>query len=869
MAAAGPPPERLPVRLGEARALTNKVFSSESVTASRFAQKAVMHDEALEEQLARYQKTRDPALMAGIFEQTAPQLWQLAMHLARVPTDADDLLQRTYLAVLESVDRYDPDRPAMGWLVGIMTNCARDARRRAGRQTDPSRLIERLPASPPEQLQTAEEKNLLAEAVASLPELYRQVVELVLEKGIGPGEIAAKLERTPSAVRVQLHRAVALLRKALPTGMALPMVLISVNSTGLTVVREAVHRAALEGAKGKAGVAAGSKLAALALGLSIAGLGGWGLVERSSRERTVVHPLKPGSAALPAAPSTEETTRHAALRGPEELDSPSKPADETDRPPQRSSLSPTSPSPETELTRHFELVFRSAASLSLETLALVPTGTGHLSFNGSRWASEGDAGVEFAPFPADHRALKRLRTAPSSDCILRSIQGIDPGQLEWSSELTFHPWDPLGNIVFVRMGDATGVLARVVHRWRPRGECSESIVRGVWSGGRFPHRGAGESERGVALDPDRLGEDPLGSELGRDFAARLEELNERVEQHANTARRNNPVRGVLSLANPFSVHYARYMNVGATFEFTEGETADREERANPSLLLDLCGHLEVALQVDDRSQAWRIPQGHLAVPPPPQGWKLGASNLPELEEGDVLLIHTLDLSTDRWDLIQILEFDPDKWLIFEWASEVDLTWLEGPLTQAAQYSALRRDRIQVDIKRSPEAATRWAFLDGSKLVEPEEPTGRDLDAPPFPQTTGPCLYRLEDAGARSALKGLANLGYLGSADRGSLEKALRTRGGHIPWGKGFVVDRVEWKAKAKDPAPEDRLRVVLDGEEIVNERALGIARRGEWHGEIELPPGGTSAAFVEASGSLDCDVVLFGHWNHRNDGPRK
>ena len=78
-----------------------------------------MDDKALRQQLVKYRATRDPARMAALFEITAPQLWQLAMHLSRDPADADDLLQSTFLAVIESVERYDEGQPAMGWMMGI------------------------------------------------------------------------------------------------------------------------------------------------------------------------------------------------------------------------------------------------------------------------------------------------------------------------------------------------------------------------------------------------------------------------------------------------------------------------------------------------------------------------------------------------------------------------------------------------------------------------------------------------------------------------------------------------------------------------------------------------------------------------------
>ena len=46
----------------------------------------------------------------------------------------DDLLQDVAVAVLESVDRYDPSRPFVGWAIGIARNSVRQYYRTSGRE---------------------------------------------------------------------------------------------------------------------------------------------------------------------------------------------------------------------------------------------------------------------------------------------------------------------------------------------------------------------------------------------------------------------------------------------------------------------------------------------------------------------------------------------------------------------------------------------------------------------------------------------------------------------------------------------------------------------------------------------------------------
>jgi len=45
----------------------------------------------------------------------------------------DDLLQDVAVAVLESVDRYDPSKPFIGWAIGITRNILRNHFRRSSR----------------------------------------------------------------------------------------------------------------------------------------------------------------------------------------------------------------------------------------------------------------------------------------------------------------------------------------------------------------------------------------------------------------------------------------------------------------------------------------------------------------------------------------------------------------------------------------------------------------------------------------------------------------------------------------------------------------------------------------------------------------
>jgi len=127
----------------------------------------------------------------------------------RRPEDAEDLLQESFLRVLEGIeDVADEDRLA-AWVQRIARNLVVDARRRDRGEGDP----EEEPAAPDE----PEDLNLvvggwLAGRIGRLPERYRQVVRLFELEGVAQRQIAARLGLSVTAVKSRVQRGRALLR---------------------------------------------------------------------------------------------------------------------------------------------------------------------------------------------------------------------------------------------------------------------------------------------------------------------------------------------------------------------------------------------------------------------------------------------------------------------------------------------------------------------------------------------------------------------------------------------------------------------------------------------------------------------------------
>lgn len=211
--------------------------------------------DAASQDFDRFRREGDPAALTAVFDAVAPDLLQLGNHLARDAAEAEDLVQETFLIAIRKARRWDGRRPVRPWLVGILTHEARRMRRRGGRKIDVDRLV-RVEAEGAERaVLDAEVRGQIESAVTRLPERYGEVVRSAVLHGEEPSGIAERLGIAPGTVRVQLHRGLDLLRKALPAGISLGAAGI-LAPRGLGAVRSAVRASAT--LQGPALVAGGS-----------------------------------------------------------------------------------------------------------------------------------------------------------------------------------------------------------------------------------------------------------------------------------------------------------------------------------------------------------------------------------------------------------------------------------------------------------------------------------------------------------------------------------------------------------------------------------------------------------------------------------
>jgi RNA polymerase sigma-70 factor (ECF subfamily) len=183
-----------------------------------------------EELFARAREGDEPAFAALVRKYERELYGYLRRYLGDAHL-ADDVFQNSFLQLYLKRDQYEPGRPVRPWLYTIATHQAIDALRRVGRhptvsleqQTgeesdgEPHRLLGLLEAAGPaplERVSTDEAKEIVRKSVESLPEFWRQVVNLAYFQGLPYRDVAEVLNIPVGTVKSRLHTALQKLHDA-------------------------------------------------------------------------------------------------------------------------------------------------------------------------------------------------------------------------------------------------------------------------------------------------------------------------------------------------------------------------------------------------------------------------------------------------------------------------------------------------------------------------------------------------------------------------------------------------------------------------------------------------------------------------------
>lgn len=157
----------------------------------------------------------------ALMGQTQRRAYSMAYQLTRNPSEAEDLVQDTFVKAWRGFDSYSPGRPFLNWLLRIMQRAYLDSRRRDNpiRKADSLNSmispadgeVQELPIpdrgpSPDDEVIYSEFKSDLQRALRELPDVYREAIELCDLDGLSYAEIADIQRTTIGTVRSRIHR---------------------------------------------------------------------------------------------------------------------------------------------------------------------------------------------------------------------------------------------------------------------------------------------------------------------------------------------------------------------------------------------------------------------------------------------------------------------------------------------------------------------------------------------------------------------------------------------------------------------------------------------------------------------------------------
>jgi RNA polymerase sigma-70 factor (ECF subfamily) len=169
-------------------------------------------------------------LFYQLVERYEKSLYNFGLRMCDNPSDAEDMVQDTFLNVLKYLKGFRYETKFKNWLYRVATSACLKKKRRSKfapdkelsidefLPSDESAMTMELPrwaSQPLDQLLNEELGGVIQQALLDLPKKYRLVVVLRDVEGFTTQETAEILGLTPANIKVRLHRARLFLREAL------------------------------------------------------------------------------------------------------------------------------------------------------------------------------------------------------------------------------------------------------------------------------------------------------------------------------------------------------------------------------------------------------------------------------------------------------------------------------------------------------------------------------------------------------------------------------------------------------------------------------------------------------------------------------
>lgn len=172
-----------------------------------------------QEQLVAALRRRDPLAVQELVDDCGQRLLRSAFLLSGNATDAQDLVQETFVQALKSVHRFRGQSSIYTWLRAILLNLARHYHRDRQRlvcDDDLARKDIPAPDEGPARLDTDAASSALTGALGQLSGVHREVLVLRFYEDMKVHEIATHLGLSTGTVKSRLHYAIVRMQRLLP-----------------------------------------------------------------------------------------------------------------------------------------------------------------------------------------------------------------------------------------------------------------------------------------------------------------------------------------------------------------------------------------------------------------------------------------------------------------------------------------------------------------------------------------------------------------------------------------------------------------------------------------------------------------------------
>jgi RNA polymerase sigma-70 factor, ECF subfamily len=181
----------------------------------------------VEARLVRLSRNGDRQAFEELVDMYQDKIYHLAYRMLNFSSEAEDVVQDTFLRVYMNMDRYDENQKFSTWIYRIATNLCIDRLRKRkpnysldaempdGEGADWYSLLPSNQDTPEEEIVLSETQDQIRKAISTLPEKYKSVVILRYLHDMSLQEIGDVLGMPVTTVKTRVHRGREYLRKKL------------------------------------------------------------------------------------------------------------------------------------------------------------------------------------------------------------------------------------------------------------------------------------------------------------------------------------------------------------------------------------------------------------------------------------------------------------------------------------------------------------------------------------------------------------------------------------------------------------------------------------------------------------------------------